>query len=116
MYTQSLDQQPVAPVQDDDPELLARFQARGSKKRELARLAMEEAGLKKVSAPDFTLSLRPANPAVVVVEENAIPEAYWVPQPARLDKRNLLEDLKRGADVAGVELSNPPLSLTVRTQ
>jgi Siphovirus Gp157 len=95
---------------------LVRFEHRAWQKRDLARGVMAECGIKKVSAPDFTLSLRPANPGVIVTDETTIPQNYWVPQPAKLDRRAILDNLKRGEIVAGAELSNPQLSLTVRTR
>ena len=61
----------------------------------------------KVAAPDFTVSIRPGSPALVVVDENAIPSPYWVPREPRLDRLGLLNDLKTGLPVAGAELSNP---------
>lgn len=101
---------------DELRKRLGRFQDRSTKKRQLARSVMEEAELKKICQPDFTLSLRPANPGVIVTDENAIPETYWVPQPARLDKRAILDDLKRGEQVAGAELANQHLTLSVQTK
>jgi hypothetical protein len=95
---------------------LARLELRESKKRELVLEVMTEAGLKKLEQPDFTLSVRSGVPALVVVAENDIPDNYWLPQPARLDRQAVLHDLKCGAQVPGAQISNPKPALNVRTK
>ena len=101
---------------DDMKERQSRLEIRASKKRELALQAMSEAGLSKLEQPDFTASARAGMPALVVVSEQAVPEAYWLTQPPKLDRQGLLGDLKRGGAIPGVELSNPRLVLMVRTK
>jgi len=95
---------------------LSRLEERGSKKRQLAFEAMTEAGLKKLEQPDFTASTRAGLPALVVLEEDLIPEGYWVPQSPKLDRQSLLTDLKRAGHIPGTELSNPKPILSVRTK
>ena len=95
---------------------LARLEERSRKKRELAVEAMTEVGLSKLEQPDFTASRRAGTPALVVVSEDAIPLAYLVPQPPKLDRQAVLSDLKRGVTIAGAQLSNPKPVLTVRTK
>ena len=68
---------------DDMRERLSRLEVRASKKRELALQAMSEAGLAKLEQPDFTASTRAGSPALLVLSEQAIPEAYWLPQPPK---------------------------------
>ena len=97
-------------------ERLSRLELRASKKRELALEAMTEAGLSKLEQPDFTASARAGTSALVVTAEAAIPEAYWLAQPPKLDRQSLLGELKRGAYVAGAQLSNPCPVLIVRTK
>ena len=95
---------------------LARLEERGSKKRALALEAMTEAGLKKLEQPDFTASARAGLPALVVLEEDLIPEGYWVPQSPKLDRQSLLTDLKRAGHIPGTEFSNPKPIVSVRTK
>ena len=95
---------------------LERIEARMEKKRALALETMEAAGIGRIVEPDFTITLRASPPSVRVTDEQLIPEWFWIPQPARLDKRSVLEALKGGAFVAGAELSNPQNSLSVRTR
>jgi hypothetical protein len=101
---------------DDMRERLSRLEFRANKKRELALHAMNEAGLTKLEQPDFTASTRAGSPALIVVCEHTIPQAYWLPQPPKLDRQGLLGELKRGAAIPGAELSNPKPVLTVRTK
>jgi Gp157 protein len=77
---------------------------------------MSETGLTKLEQPDFTASTRAGVPALVVVSEQTIPEAYWLTRPPKLDRQGLLGELKRGGAVPGVELSNPKPVLMVRTK
>ena len=95
---------------------LSRLEERGSKKRQLALEAMTEVGLKKLEQPDFTASARAGLPGLVVLEDDLIPEGYWVPQPPKLDRQSLLADLKREGPIPGTELSNPKPTLSVRTK
>jgi hypothetical protein len=101
---------------DDMKERLSRLEIRAGKKRELALHAMNEVGLAKLEQPDFTASTRAGCSALVVLSEQAIPPAYWLPQPPKLDRQGLLGELKRGAAVPGAELSNPKPVLMVRTK
>ena len=101
---------------DDMKERQSRLEVRASKKRELALQAMSESGLTKLEQPDFTVSTRAGLPAIVVVSEPSIPEAYWLTQPPKLDRQALLGELKRGSTIPGVELSNPSPVLSVRTK
>jgi hypothetical protein len=75
---------------------------------------MIEVDVKKISASDFTLSVRPGPPALAVLDEAVIPDAYWKPRDPVLDRAGLLSDLKVGVPVAGVALSNPEPVLSVR--
>ena len=101
---------------DNMRERLSRLELRADKKRDLALHAMNEAGLSKLERPDFTALTRAGSPALLVVCEQMIPEAYWLPQPPKLDRPGLLGELKRGAAIPGAELSNPKPVLMVRTK
>ncbi len=78
---------------------------------------MEEAELKKLMEPDFTVSLRPARaPLMIIDEAAAIPGDYWTPQPAKLDRMGLISVLSNGRDIPGAILGNPPMTIAVRTK
>ncbi len=100
----------ISALQDRLERLLRRAAAR----REIVREAMLDVNLKKVTAPDFTLTLRAGSPGVVVMDENTIPEGYWEAREPRLDRSRLLTDLKYGVVVDGAMLSNPEPVLAVR--
>ena len=101
---------------DDMKERLSRFELRAAKKRQLALDAMSEVGLAKLEQPDFTASARAGSPSLVVIAEERIPKSYWLPQPVKLDRQAVLAELKRGAEIPGVQLSNPQSVLSVRTK
>jgi hypothetical protein len=77
---------------------------------------MEEADIEKIIEPDFTVSVRAAPPGVLIVNEQDIPEWFWIPQSPKLDKRRILETLKAGTAVMGAELANTRITLAVRTK
>ncbi len=100
----------------DMQERCGRFEDRARKKRELVCTVMEEAELKKLMEPDFTVSLRPARAPLMIIDEDAIPGDYWKPQPAKLDRMGLISALSNGRDIAGAVLGNPPMTISVRTK
>jgi len=93
-----------------------RLQDRATKRRQIAKDMMVELDLKKLSAPDFTASIRPGIPALMVIDEAAVPSIYWEPREPRLNRQELANNLKQGVDIAGVALSNPEPVLSVRTK
>ena len=95
---------------------LQRLTERGAERRRIARDAMVEVDIKKIAAPDFTVSVRSGSPSLLVIDEGAIPEPYWEPREPRLNRAELLADLKRGVDVPGSHLSNPEPVLSVRVR
>jgi len=100
----------------DLQERLRRLLERASKRREVARDAMIQVDIKKVAAPDFTVSVRPGSPALMVVDEGSIPAIYWAQREPRLDRLTLIKDLKNGMPVTGAGLSNPEPVLSVRVK
>jgi hypothetical protein len=97
-------------------ERLDRLQDRSIKRRQIARDVMVELDLKKLSAPDFTASVREGMPALVVLSEEAVPSIYWQPVQPRLKRQELSQELKQGAEIPGVTLSSPEPILSVRVR
>jgi hypothetical protein len=95
---------------------LSRLEARASSKRQVAVENMEAADLRKLQEPDFTASVRIGPPSVTIVSEDELPIDYLMPQPPKPDKRAILEALSGGTFVPGAVLSNPKISLSVRSQ
>jgi hypothetical protein len=102
----------IAEMQDR----LARLQDSASKRRQIAKDVMVELDIKKITAPDFTVSIRPGMPSLLVLDEAVVPSIYWQPVAPQLDRQGLLSELKEGADITGVTLSNPEPVLSVRTK
>ena len=97
-------------------ERLGRLQDRASKRRQIAKDVMVELDLKKITAPDFSISIRPGMPSLLVLDENVVPSIFWQPSEPRLKRQELLSELKQGAEVEGVTLSNPEPILSVRVK
>jgi hypothetical protein len=95
---------------------LERLQDCAAKRRQIAKDVMVELDLKKITAPDFTVSIRPGMPALLVLDEAAVPSIYWEPREPRLNRQELLSELKSGGNIEGVTLSNPEPVLSVRTR
>jgi len=97
-------------------ERLNRLQDRAAKRRQIVKEVMVELDIKKITAPDFTVSIRPGMPALLVLNEAVVPSIYWQPSAPRLDRQGLLSELKGGAEIDGVALSDPEHVLSVRTR
>jgi hypothetical protein len=97
-------------------ERLARLRDRASKRRQIARDVMVELDLKKLNASDFTATVRDGMPSLVVLSEEAVPSIYWQPVAPKLKRQDLAQELKSGAEIPGVTLSNPEPVLSVRTR
>jgi Siphovirus Gp157 len=95
---------------------LGRLQERAAKRRRIAKDAMVELDLKKLTAPDFTATVREGMPSLLVLNEEAVPSIYWQPSAPRLKRQELASDLKQGTAIEGATLSNPEPVLSVRTR
>ena len=95
---------------------LARLRDRAAKRRQIVKDTMVGLDLKKLEAPDFTASVRPGIASLVVIEPAQVPGLYWEPGEPRLNRKELLADLKQGAEITGVVLSDPDPVLSVRTR
>ncbi len=67
---------------------LERLQDRAAKRRQIVKETMVELELKKLTAPDFTVSVRPGLPALLVLDEAAVPSIYWEPRDPALSATN----------------------------
>jgi Rad52/22 family double-strand break repair protein len=68
------------------------LQDRATKRRQIAKDVMVELELKKLAAA----SIRPGAPALMVIDEAAVPSIYWEPREPRLNRQELANDLKQG--------------------
>jgi hypothetical protein len=97
-------------------ERLARLERRAVQKREICRDAMVQAEIKKIAAPDVTISLRPGTPSLVIADEKLVPIEFWEPQPARLRRQEIINELKRAQTIPGAELAESGPVLSVRSK
>lgn len=74
--------------------------------------SMEQTGRKKVKTKLFTVSLQKNAPSLEITNENNIDDSYYVIE-RKLNKRELLSDIKEGLIVEGVELKQTE-SLRIR--
>jgi hypothetical protein len=102
----------IAEMQDRQDRLAER----AKKRRQIVRDVMVRLELKKLIAPDFTASIRDGMPSVTVLDESQVPSIYWQPSEPRLNRQALASELKQGADISGVALSDPEPILSVRTR
>jgi len=101
---------------NDMQERISRFEQRAEKKRALITAVMERADLKKLAEPDFTVSVRATPSSLMVTDETEIPQDFWKPQPAKLDRQGLTAALRRGQSVPGAVLGNGQATISVRTR
>jgi len=100
----------------DMEERLVRIEGRAEKKRLLVTTAMEQAGLKRLIEPDFTVAIRTTPTPIVIVDEKQIPPAWWKPQPATLDRHGLTAALRAGEVIQGATLGATRATISVRTK
>ncbi|PTH12364.1 siphovirus Gp157 family protein, partial [Staphylococcus auricularis] len=56
----------------------------------------------KTQLNSFSISKNP--PSLDVLDESQIPQDYWISQTPKLNKSELLKDIKNGLDIKGVEM------------
>lgn len=61
-------------------------------------------GVDKVKTPVFTIAIQNNPPSVDVIDDKLIPKTFFIEQEPKLDKNSLLQALKEGKDVPGVQL------------
>jgi hypothetical protein len=94
-------------------ERSSRYAKRGDAMRAFAERIMRAADLRKAELPAATLSIRNTPPAVVITDEDDLPEAFWRVSRAP-DKSAINDALKAGQFIPGAELSNGGEIISVR--
>lgn len=84
-----------------------------SRLKESLQFAMESTGKEKFKTALNSYSIANNPPSLDITEESLIPSEYWVSQAPKLNKKDLLKDIKNGADIKGVEVKQTR-SLRVR--
>lgn len=65
---------------------------------------LERVGADKIKGELFTIAIQNNPKSVEVLDETLIPKKYFIEQRPKLDKKALLDELKTGADIEGVEI------------
>ncbi|ADE87517.1 gp157-like protein [Deep-sea thermophilic phage D6E] len=97
----------VKVIRDEEKRLAERRQVIENKVERLKSYLQEQletAGLQKVKRPTITVSIQNNPPSVDVIDETLIPADFLIPQPAKVDKKSILERLKNGEAIPGVTL------------
>lgn len=84
-----------------------RFENKRKSLLEYLQACMTIAGVRKVEGLEFDIVIQKNPHAVQIIDDGLVPELYWKipePEPARLDKRRLLKDLKDGKSIPGCQL------------
>ena len=93
----------------------AALKDRSERKRRLVLHYMEDAGIKKITKPDITVSRRALPPSVIITDDKLLPDRLmrrqWVVEP---DKKAIKEALQKGEQVMGATLSNGGETLSVK--
>ncbi len=91
-----------------------RFENREQAMRALAFKIMQAAEITKAELPEATMSIRAGTPKVIIINEEAIPDALFRVK-REPDKIKIKEQLLNGP-VAGATLSNAESVLSIRTK
>lgn len=97
----------IKTLKDEEKRLKGRRQALENK---VARMKdylfeqLEKAGIDRVKRPLITVSIQNNPPSVKVIDEKLIPSNFMIPQEPKMDKKGILERLKNGEKIPGVEL------------
>lgn len=94
-----------------------RIKSRTDKKRSIVCESMLETGIKKIEAPDFTLSLKRVAPQLVITNENILPASFLNTKTINTPDRTAIKRaIASGEIVAGALLGNAGHNISVRTK
>ena len=95
---------------------LDRLQDRASKRRQIAKDVMVELDLKKITAPDFTVSIRAGHSRLAGAQRGRRPQHLLATRRATAQAPGVAKRAQGRAEIEGVALSNPEPVLSVRTR
>ena len=95
---------------------MARLKERHQKKRQMAAWALGAAGLGKLKACDFSVSLSEGAVRLEISDESKLPSIYLIPQPAKPDRTAISNALKQGEPLEGATLVQGAPYITVSTR
>jgi predicted nuclease with TOPRIM domain len=97
----------VQAIKEEEKRLKERRQALEKKIdniKDYLKEQLEKAGIDKVKRATFTVSIQNNPPKAEILDEKSLPLEFMIPQPAKVDKRAILEKLKSGEHVPGAAL------------
>lgn len=83
-----------------------RIEKRIGMRRVAILAAMASGEIKSIETPAGTITRKAVPPSVLILDEAAIPSAYWKPSDPKLDKKAVGEALRSGREVPGAMMSN----------
>ncbi len=92
-----------------------RLEAGAQKLRAMILQAMQEADLKKIAAPDFSIGVGQAKPKILIIDEDLIPDHLC--RITRTPSKTMIADeMAAGRDVPGASRGNSVPFLTIHTR
>jgi DNA repair exonuclease SbcCD ATPase subunit len=94
-------------IKEEEKRLAERRQSIEKKIERLKQYLQEQlevAGLQKVKRSTITVAIQNNPPSVEIADEKLIPSEFMIPQPAKVDKKAILERLKNGEEIPGCSL------------
>jgi hypothetical protein len=94
-------------IKAEEDRLYARrkaFENRRTSIKDYLEQQLTGANIDKIKGAMFTISIQNNPPSVNIQDDATVPDKYYIPQPPKLDKKALLDDLKAGAEYEGITL------------
>lgn len=82
--------------------------------RNIITSVMDRAGIKTVTGPMATLTVKSTPRKLEIDDENIIPSKFWIKQPPKLDKKMIAAAIKNKESVPGALLGNGGITLQIR--
>ena len=96
------------PALKEEIERLTKKKQTKESKSKLLKLRLEETmknmGRIEIKTDLFDFKIQKNPPAVEVTDLNLIPDTYKITQEVKLDKKAILQDIKNGTEIKGVEI------------
>lgn len=73
--------------------------------KEVITNQMDETGSERIKTPMFTIWTQNNPTSIEVLDESHIPDAFYDPQPPKLNKKFLKDSLESGNEIEGVRLT-----------
>lgn len=96
------------PALKEEIDRLERKKKSKESKAKFLKLKLEETmksmGRLEIKTDLFDFKIQKNPPGIDVLDIKQVPDIYKIPQEVKIDKRAILQDLKNGAEIKGVEI------------